>query len=155
MSRLGRSLFYCLAVITLATGCGTESPDTADTTTVETPQPPAPAPVTVAGNVDDARVIAAAANEPGSWLAYGQTYKEQRFSMLTQINRDNVNDLGLAWTKAVGDWNQRMQGTPLVIDGVMYVSNGWSVVYALDAATGEELWSFDPEVDRSFIICSH
>ena len=41
----------------------------------------------------------------------------------------------------------RMQGTPLVVDGVMYVSNGWSVIYALDATTGEEIWKYDPEVD--------
>ena len=148
MKGLGRSLVYGLAFITLATGCGTESSDTT-TTTVGAPKTPGQA--MAAGAVDDARVIAAPEKEPGSWLAYGQTYKEHRFSMLTQINRDNVNNLGLAWTKAVGDWNQRMQGTPLVVDGVMYVSNGWSVVYALDAATGEELWSFDPEVDRSYI----
>ena len=45
----------------------------------------------------------------------------------------------------------RMQGTPLVVDGVMYVSNGWSVIYALDATTGEEIWKYDPEVDRSYI----
>tara|TARA_B100000579_G_scaffold315841_2_gene265388 strand:+ start:353 stop:2248 length:1896 start_codon:yes stop_codon:yes gene_type:complete len=44
-----------------------------------------------------------------------------------------------------------MQGTPLVVDGVMYVSNGWSVIYALDATTGEEIWKYDPEVDRSYI----
>ena len=152
MNRPARSLVQCLAlaVITVATGCGTESRDTA-TTTVHAPKIPVTALATTAGAVDDARIIAAGEKEPGSWLAYGQTYKEQRFSMLTQINRDNVNDLGLAWTKAVGDWNQRMQGTPLVVDGVMYVSNGWSVVYALDAAAGEELWSFDPEVDRSYI----
>tara|TARA_Y100001970_G_scaffold281839_1_gene393439 strand:- start:1819 stop:3714 length:1896 start_codon:yes stop_codon:yes gene_type:complete len=44
-----------------------------------------------------------------------------------------------------------MQGTPLVVDGVMYVSNGWSVIYALNATTGEEIWKYDPEVDRSYI----
>ena len=105
---------------------------------------------TSAGNVDDARIINAPDVEPGSWMAYGQTYKEQRFSPLTQINPDTVDELGLAWTKQIGDYNMRMQGTPLVIDGVMYVSNGWSVVYALDATTGEEIWRYDPEVDRSY-----
>ena len=103
------------------------------------------------GDVDDARVIAASSEEPGSWLSYGQDYKEQRFSKLTQINRDNVDQLGLAWSNQIGDANMRMQGTPIVVDGVMYVTNGWSVTYALDAATGEEIWQYDPEVDRDFI----
>ena len=48
------------------------------------------------GYVDDARIINAPNAEPGSWLTYGQTYKEQRFSHLTQITRDNVDELGLA-----------------------------------------------------------
>ena len=93
-----------------------------------------------AGNVNDQRIIDAQRNEPGSWLSYGQTYKEQRFSELTQINRSNVAELNLAWSKPIGDYNMRMQGTPLVVDGVMYVSNGWSVIYALDATNGEEIW---------------
>ena len=103
------------------------------------------------GNVTDARIIAAPKAEPGSWLSYGQGYKEQRFSQLTQINTDTVDRLGLVWTKQIGDYNMRMQATPLVVDGVMYVTNGWSVIYALDATTGEEIWTYDPEVDRSSI----
>ena len=104
-----------------------------------------------AGDVDDARIIAAPTSEPGSWLTYGQSYKEQRFSKLTQVNQDNIDALGLAWHKQIGDFNMRMQGTPLVVDGVMYVTNGWSVVYALDAATGAEIWRYDPQVDRSYV----
>ena len=104
-----------------------------------------------AGNIDDARIIAAADAEPGSWLTYGQTYKEQRFSKLTQINRSNVHELGIAWSKQIGDFNMRMQGTPIVADGVLYATNGWSVVYAFDAATGKQLWRYDPKVDRSYV----
>ena len=103
------------------------------------------------GNVTDRRVINSPSDEPGSWLTYGQNFKEQRFSELTQINTDTIARLGLAWTTQIGDYNMRMQGTPLVVDGVMYVSNGWSVIYALDATTGEEIWKYDPEVDRSYI----
>ena len=103
------------------------------------------------GNVTDSRVINSPLDEPGSWLTYGQNFKEQRFSELTQINTDTIARLGLAWTTQIGDYNMRMQGTPLVVDGVMYVSNGWSVIYALDATTGEEIWKYDPEVDRSYI----
>ena len=102
-----------------------------------------------AGNVDDNRIIRASFEEPGSWLTYGQTYKEQRFSHLIQINPNTVSRLGLAWAKTIGDM-ERMQATPLVVDGIMYVNNGTSVVYALDATTGNEVWSFDPRTDRSF-----
>jgi len=103
------------------------------------------------GNVTDSRVINSPSEEPGSWLTYGQNFKEQRFSELTQVNTDTIARLGLAWTAQIGDYNMRMQGTPLVVDGVMYVSNGWSVIYALNATTGEEIWKYDPEVDRSYI----
>ncbi|MEC7893777.1 MAG: PQQ-dependent dehydrogenase, methanol/ethanol family [Pseudomonadota bacterium] len=111
---------------------------------------PTPVDAAEAGNVNDQRIIDAQRNEPGSWLTYGQTYKEQRFSELTQINRSNIAELNLAWSKPIGDYNMRMQGTPLVVDGVMYVSNGWSVIYALNATNGEEIWRHDPEVDRSY-----
>ncbi|MDE0443355.1 MAG: PQQ-dependent dehydrogenase, methanol/ethanol family [Gammaproteobacteria bacterium] len=100
------------------------------------------------GWVDEARVIAAGEAEPGSWLAHGQTYDELRFSTLTQINRDTVGILGLAWVKNL-DNPFRQQATPLVIDGVMYFTDPWSVAYAVDAKTGEEIWRFDPETDRS------
>ena len=76
------------------------------------------------GLVSDQRIIDAPQKEPGSWLSYGQTYKEQRFSMLSQINKDNINQLGLAWQKTIGGSTERMQGTPLVVDGIMYVTSG-------------------------------
>ena len=103
------------------------------------------------GWVNDQRIVDSPLSEPGSWLTYGQNYKEQRFSQLSQITPENVDELGLAWSRQIGDYNMRMQGTPLVVDGVMYVTNGWSVVYALDAATGTEIWRYDPEVDRSYM----
>ena len=133
-SAVGAANMVLLALVTMA-ACGTNTNEGAP----------------MRGNVDDARIIAAPETEPGSWLAYGQTYKEQRFSQLTQINRDNVDQLGLAWSKQIGDANMRMQGTPIVVDRVMYATNGWSVVYALDAATGAQIWRYDPEVDRSSI----
>ncbi len=99
------------------------------------------------GWVDEARIAAAAEAEPGSWLAHGQTYSELRYSKLTDINRDTVAGLGLAWHKDLGN-RHRMQSTPLVIDGVMYFTDPWSVAYAVDAAAGEERWRFDPQTDR-------
>ena len=102
------------------------------------------------GWVDERRVLAAADAEPGSWLAHGQTYDELRFPSLTQINRDTVQNLGLAWFKNLGN-RHRAQTTPLVIDGVMYFTDAWSVAYAVNAETGEELWRFDPLTDKRSI----
>ena len=102
------------------------------------------------GWVDERRVLAAAAAEPGSWLAHGQTYDELRFPSLNQINRETVGNLGLAWYKNLGS-RDRAQSTPLVIDGVMYFTDAWSVAYAVNAATGEEIWRFDPRTDKRSI----
>jgi PQQ-dependent dehydrogenase (methanol/ethanol family) len=96
------------------------------------------------GKLDGAR-IAAADGEPQNWLAHGRTYGEQRFSPLAKINADNVKDLGLAWTYDTGT-NRGLEASPIVVDGVMFATGSWSKVYALDAKTGEELWTYDPEV---------
>ena len=72
--------------------------------------------------------IVNADREPGNWLTTGRTYDEQRFSPLTEINIDNVSDLGLAWSFDI-DTNRAMEATPVVADGVMYVTAAWSVVY--------------------------
>ena len=101
-----------------------------------------------ADGVDQAR-IEAADKDAANWLTYGRTYSEQRFSPLTKINKENVKDLGLAWTFELTT-NRGQSATPLVIDGVMYVVSSWSIVHALDGATGKELWRFDPQVPRRF-----
>ena len=80
-------------------------------------------------------------------MTYGRTYSEQRFSPLAQITADNVNLLGLAWY-ADFDTDRGQAGTPLVIDGVMYVSTAWSNVRAFDAKTGRPLWFYDAKVPR-------
>ncbi len=89
----------------------------------------------------------AADTEPGSWLGHGRTQDEARFSPLDQIDRENVTGLGLAWSAPLGT-KRGMEATPLVADGVMYLTGSWSLVFALDARTGRELWRFDPEVPR-------
>lgn len=86
-------------------------------------------------------------NEPGNWLSHGRDYAEQRFSPLDKINQSNVDQLGLAWHLDM-QYHRGLEATPIVIDGVMYVSGLWSTVYALDAATGEQLWFYDPQVPR-------
>lgn len=94
--------------------------------------------------VDGARIIGAD-QEPGNWLSYGRTYDEQRFSPLTDINDQNAGELGFAWSYDTGTV-RGLETTPIVVDGVMYATGSWSKVYALDGKTGEEIWSYDPEV---------
>jgi len=108
----------------------------------ETAEPAAPEPGPAA--VDGARIIAAD-SEPGNWMTHGRTYSEQRYSPLSTINADNVSDLGLAWYFDL-DTDRGQEATPIVVDGVMYVSTAWSKVKALDAKTGSLIWEYDPKV---------
>lgn len=81
----------------------------------------------------------------GDWMSYGRSYSEQRYSPLDQINTDNVGKLKLAWHYDL-DTNRGQEGTPLIVNGVMYATTNWSKMKALDAATGKLLWSYDPKV---------
>ncbi|MEM7281869.1 MAG: PQQ-dependent dehydrogenase, methanol/ethanol family [Pseudomonadota bacterium] len=90
-----------------------------------------------------------ASSETNNWLLHGRTYNEQRHSPLTTITPNNVDRLGLAWYVDLPD-HRGQEATPLIVDGVMYVSAAWSRVFAFDAVTGEEIWSFNPEVDKSY-----
>jgi quinohemoprotein ethanol dehydrogenase len=89
--------------------------------------------------------IAAADREPGNWMVHGRTYSEQRFSPLKQISDQNVSQLKLAWFYDL-DTQRGQEATPLVVDSVMYFTSAWSKVFALNAATGALLWSYDPKV---------
>ena len=84
------------------------------------------------------------------WRLHGNDVGEQRYSPLRQINTGNVDKLGLAWYFNM--YTRRgIEATPLMVDGTLYVSGSWSMVYALDAKTGELRWFYNPEVDRSFL----
>jgi alcohol dehydrogenase (cytochrome c)/quinohemoprotein ethanol dehydrogenase len=93
----------------------------------------------------DGERITNADSEPDNWLTHGRTYHEQRFSPLTQINDTNAQQLGLAWYFDL-DTRRGQEATPIVVDGVMYVSTAWSKVKALDAKTGSLVWEYDPRV---------
>lgn len=82
------------------------------------------------------------------WNKHGGSDAEQRFSPLEQITPANVEQLGLAWAFDLGV-SRGIEATPLVVDGVIYVTATWNKVSALDARTGELRWQFDPQVDRS------
>ena len=103
-----------------------------------------------AAEVDAPRLLAAPGNH-SDWLTHGRTYDEQRFSPLARINQGNVGELELAWFYDF-DTTRGQEATPLVIDGVMYVTSAWSKVFALDARTGRQLWHFDPKVDGAKAI---
>jgi PQQ-dependent dehydrogenase (methanol/ethanol family) len=103
----------------------------------------------VAANIDAARMNAAA-SDPNNWMSHGRTYAEERFSPLRQINDGNVQDLGLAWYFE-SDSNVGTEATPLVVDGVMYTTGTWNILHAIDAATGEETWRYDPKLPRHWI----
>ena len=102
----------------------------------------------VTSSLDGQRIINAD-TEPQNWLAHGRTYDEARFSPLEQINADNVSELGLAWFFDTGT-NRGLEASPIVVDGVMYTSGSWSVVFANNARTGELIWQFDPEVPKAW-----
>jgi quinohemoprotein ethanol dehydrogenase len=98
------------------------------------------------GDVDEAR-LAGAAREPAQWLATGRDLSGGYYSPLTQISRDNVAGLGFAWEYRLGT-RRGLVATPLVVDGVMYTSGNWGIVYALDATTGKLRWTYDPASNR-------
>ena len=89
--------------------------------------------------------LLAAQSDDANWITYGRNYEEQRYSPLDQVNAETVGDLGLAWSADM-DTARGQESTPLVMDGKLYVTTAWSKVKAYNAATGEELWSYDPEV---------
>ena len=82
-----------------------------------------------------------AAKEPQNWLSYSGSYMSQRYSPLTQLNATNVKNLEQKWVlqnRVFGAW----QSTPLVVDGVMYLTQRPNDVIALDAKTGRVFWTY-------------
>ena len=99
--------------------------------------------------VDDVALKnAAKSTSDGEWLSYGLTPGETRFSPLTQIDASNVKRLGLAWAYEVGDGGGDQEATPLVWNNTLFGITNWSIVFAVDARTGQPKWRWDPEVNR-------
>ncbi len=107
---------------------------------------PASAAPNGAGNVDAAR-LAAADSEPQNWFTGGRDKDGTYYSPLAKIDAKNVGQLGFAWSYDLGDPMRGQEATPTVIDGVMYTSGTWGYVYAVDAASGKEIWRYDPKAD--------
>jgi PQQ-dependent dehydrogenase (methanol/ethanol family) len=133
-----RSLVLALLAATLACARGGEGPDAALRDRIRE--------ATLA--VDDAR-LRDADRDTANWLSHGRTYAEQRMSPLDLVNEGNVGGLGLAWSLELGT-NRGVEATPIVVDGVLFATGPWSVVYAVDARSGRLLWQHDPQVPRRY-----
>lgn len=88
----------------------------------------------------------------GEWPSYGRDYSNQRFSPLSQINRTNVKHLDLRWSLKTGIKGS-FQTTPLVVDGIMYVSLPYDHVVALDAKNGNVIWRYHHEIKTDRKLC--
>ncbi|MGD8341334.1 MAG: PQQ-dependent dehydrogenase, methanol/ethanol family, partial [Gammaproteobacteria bacterium] len=137
-----RSKWAILAVATVAVaGCAQDAEPPAESVA------PAAAPEAApAAPVDDDALIAAGLRTD-AWLTYGRDYAETRFAPLDQINENTVRNLGVVWQYDTGTL-RGLEATPLIHDGVLYATTSWSNAFALDAATGRELWRWDAEADR-------
>lgn len=83
------------------------------------------------------------------WTMNGMDWGEQRYSTMTQINPTNVSKLAPAWSYELGVGGGSQQATPLYSNGVLYTVTNWTIVAAVDAKTGKQLWQYDPLADRS------
>lgn len=102
----------------------------------------------VTGRIDSA-AIQANRRTGADWPSYGLDHAETRHSVLNQIHTGNVGRLGLVWSYNL-ESNRGVEATPVVVDGIMYVTASWSIVHAIDARSGRRLWVFDPKVDRAY-----
>ena len=99
------------------------------------------APLLVLGQVTEERLVNAA-QEPHNWLTYSGTYASHRYSTLSQINHANVADLEMKWVFQ-SQTAMHFQATPLVVDGIMYVTQPPNDVVALDARSGRVFWVYE------------
>lgn len=93
-----------------------------------------------------------AGSEPGNWLTYSGNYKSWRYSTLDQINRGNVSNLKLQWVYQIPVTN-RVETTPIVADGVMYITEPPSNVIALDPANGRQFWHYKRSLPSKINVC--
>jgi quinohemoprotein ethanol dehydrogenase len=139
------------ALCLLLAGCSPSAPEqtpAAESSPAAAPAPAAAAAPTGPAAIDQARFVNSE-NEPENWIGYGNTWKEQRYSALDQINEQNVSRLGIAWKAELGTL-RGVVATPLVIDGVLYNTSSWNVTTAYKADTGEVLWTYDPKVPPQY-----
>jgi alcohol dehydrogenase (cytochrome c) len=93
-----------------------------------------------------------AGREDGNWLMWGRSYSMQSFSALDQINRKNVVNLAPLWSFQTGVADG-LGGTPLFVDGILYLTAAWDHVFAIDARTGAELWRYKRRLPQKLNYC--
>lgn len=93
-----------------------------------------------------------ASEEPENWLMYSGQYNSQRHSRLTAIDKSNVDQLEVKWVKQL-ETLADVETTPLVVDGVMYLTQSPSNVFALDASTGSQFWSYEHSLPEKLSLC--
>src|SRR5450755_5049634 len=117
-----------------------------------------PLPARAADEVTHERLLNAD-KEPGNWLLHHKNFSATRFSSLKDINKDNVKNLKVAWTMHLGGvegggiWaHGGLEGTPIVENGFMYVTDGWGSVYKIDTRGGKGalIWKMDPKTDHDW-----
>lgn len=90
--------------------------------------------------------------EPENWLMYSGTLDSQRYSLLDEINIDNIDQLEMKWAYQIPVID-RAETVPLVVDGIMFITEAPSNVVAVDAATGRQYWRYDHELPDDLRIC--
>lgn len=93
-----------------------------------------------------------ARSEPHNWLTYSGTYDGQRYSALSQINSGNVGNLRVQWVQQSGH-SESTQTSPIIVDGVMYITEPPNVVKALDARSGTVIWSYRKTIPDDLRLC--
>ena len=91
-------------------------------------------------------------DEPHNWLMYSGNYKSQRYSGLDQIDRRNAGELEIQWVYQLQTLDPA-ETTPLVVDGVMYITESPSTVIAVDAATGRPYWRYEHQLPDELVFC--
>jgi len=107
----------------------------------------------VSAQVTYQRLISAE-NESGNWMTYSGTYRSWRYSKLDQISRLNASRLKIDWVYQMPlRQKEYVETTPLVVDGIMYLSEPPSNVVALDAATGRQYWRYKRALPKPINVC--
>jgi len=102
--------------------------------------------------VEERRIIEAD-RTPGEWLTYAGNYAGHRHSPLPQLNKRNVTNLQLAWVAQLRQVDRELQVSPIVANGVMFVTESREGVVALDAATGQTIWTYRRAVPDGLSLC--
>jgi quinohemoprotein ethanol dehydrogenase len=133
-----KPILFILALVTVIVGCSDAEVETAQVEQIAVPEVVAPA--------------ISATDIGAQWASYGADYTEQRYSPLTQITPDTIDELELAWYGDLAERGGSYETTPVVSEGRIFVSAPWSKVYAFDAKNGSLLWKYDPEVPGEWAV---